>query len=62
MGTETPPEVIAKKGLEKAISAAQDVVIIDTAGRLQIDEDMMGEARRIKEAVKPVESSWWPMP
>jgi signal recognition particle subunit SRP54 len=48
--------VIAKKGLEKAISAAQDVVIIDTAGRLQIDEDMMGEARRIKVAVSPVES------
>ncbi len=56
MGTDTPPEVIAKKGLEKAISAAQDVVIIDTAGRLQIDEDMMGEARRIKVAVSPVES------
>ena len=32
LGTDTPPEVIAKKGLEKAISAAQDVVIIETAG------------------------------
>ena len=56
MDPNTPPEVIAKKGVEKAISAAQDVVIVDTAGRMQVDADMMEEARRIKEAIDPRES------
>jgi signal recognition particle subunit SRP54 len=50
------PEVIAAKGVEKGRTSAQDVVIIDTAGRTQLDEEMMEEARRIKEAVKPRES------
>ncbi|MEX0975172.1 MAG: signal recognition particle protein [Bacillota bacterium] len=50
------PETIARKGIEKAISSAQDVVIIDTAGRTQLDDEMMEEARRIKEATSPRES------
>jgi len=50
------PETIARKGLEKAVSGALDVVIIDTAGRMQVDEKMMDEARRIKEATAPRES------
>ena len=53
---DASPEIIAKKGLEKAISSAQDVVIIDTAGRTQLDDEMMEEARRIKAAVSPRES------
>lgn len=56
MSQDTAPEVIAAKGLEKARSMARDVVIIDTAGRMQVDAEMMEEARRIKEAVNPRES------
>ncbi len=50
------PEVIAKEGVEKGRMSAQDVVIIDTAGRTQLDDEMMGEAGRIREATSPRES------
>jgi signal recognition particle subunit SRP54 len=46
---------IAKHGIEEAKRARDKVVIIDTAGRLQIDEDMMDELRHLKEAVRPDE-------
>ena len=46
---------IAKQGIEQARRARDRVVIIDTAGRLQIDEDMMKELVRVKEAVRPDE-------
>ncbi|NTU58213.1 MAG: signal recognition particle protein [Chlorobiaceae bacterium] len=42
-------------GLEAARAGAKDVVIIDTAGRLQIDEMMMAEAEALKNALKPDE-------
>jgi len=45
----------ALQGLEAARSAAHDVVIVDTAGRLQIDELMMAEAESLKHALKPDE-------
>ncbi len=45
----------AIQGLEAARSAAKDVVIIDTAGRLQIDQLMMAEAEALKNALKPDE-------
>jgi len=45
----------ALQGLEAARSAAKDVVIIDTAGRLQIDQLMMAEAEALKHALKPDE-------
>lgn len=41
---------IAKEGIKYAIDNLNDVVIIDTAGRLHVDEEMMEEARNIKEA------------
>jgi len=47
--------VIAQRGVEKAIESAHNVVILDTAGRLQIDDEMMEEARKIKEATSPRE-------
>lgn len=53
LGTDADPVEIARQGLAKAKELAVDTVIIDTAGRLQIDEDMMGELARIKETVKP---------
>jgi len=56
MDEDASPEVIARSGVAKAVSSAQDVVIIDTAGRTQLDDEMMDEARRIKEATSPRES------
>src|SRR5215207_1019015 len=46
---------IVKQGIEQSRRARDRVVIIDTAGRLQIDEDMMKELVRVKEAVHPDE-------
>ncbi|MGH7654714.1 MAG: signal recognition particle protein [Gemmatimonadaceae bacterium] len=46
---------IARAGLEQARRERDRVVIVDTAGRLQIDEGMMNELRRLKDAVHPDE-------
>lgn len=56
MGTEVPPVEIAKQGIEKAKYLGCDTVIIDTAGRLHIDEELMQELRNIKLAIKPTET------
>ncbi|ACK64661.1 signal recognition particle protein [Rippkaea orientalis PCC 8801] len=53
LGSEANPVDIARQGVEKAKELGVDTVLIDTAGRLQIDESMMVELARIKEAVKP---------
>jgi signal recognition particle subunit SRP54 len=50
------PVSIALKAIEHAKSHGFDVVIIDTAGRLAIDETMMTEIRNIKDAVMPTET------
>ncbi len=47
------PVDICRKGVEKFTRERSDVIIIDTAGRLHIDEVMMDEIRDIKRAVKP---------
>ena len=47
------PVTVAKKGLEEAVRLGRDVLIIDTAGRLAIDEELMEEVRRISEATSP---------
>ena len=49
------PVVVAKKGVEKAKKDQHSVVIIDTAGRTGIDEEMMQQAREIREATEPDE-------
>ncbi len=49
------PVKIAKAAVEHAKKNANDVVIIDTAGRLAVDEEMMKEITEIKKAVKPDE-------
>ena len=46
---------IAREGIEQAKRERDRVVIVDTAGRLQIDADMMAELKRLKEAVRPEE-------
>ncbi len=52
-GDGQDPVRIAQEGIQDAIDSMRDVVIIDTAGRLHVDEDMMQEAEAIKRAVKP---------
>ncbi|MCR5669383.1 MAG: signal recognition particle protein [Butyrivibrio sp.] len=51
MGTDVNPVEIAKASIDQAKKNGNNVVIIDTAGRLQIDEAMMNELINIKEAV-----------
>ena len=49
------PVEIAKNGIEYAKEKGYDYILIDTAGRLQIDEDLMDELVRIEETIKPNE-------
>ena len=51
----TDPVEIAKKAMEHADRHGHDMVFVDTAGRLHIDEKMMDEIKNIKEAVNPHE-------
>src|SRR5699024_10627473 len=53
MGDQVSPVEIAKKGVEEAKAQNRDLVIIDTAGRLHIDEVLMTELKEIKTAVDP---------
>jgi signal recognition particle subunit SRP54 len=46
---------IAREGIEQSKRERDRVVIVDTAGRLQIDADMMAELKKLKEAVRPEE-------
>ena len=52
-GEGKDPVKIAKDGVRDAIDSLRDVVIVDTAGRLHVDEEMMAEAEAIKAAVEP---------
>ena len=54
MGQGDPVE-IARKAVLHARDYGNDILILDTAGRLHIDEELMDELRRIKEAVQPQE-------
>ncbi len=55
LGTKISPVEIAKAGVEHAKKNGHDMVIIDTAGRLHIDEELMAELVKIKENVNPSE-------
>ncbi|MBQ8858620.1 MAG: signal recognition particle protein [Clostridia bacterium] len=55
MGNKVSPVEIARAGVEYAKKNAHDLVIVDTAGRLHIDEELMEELKKIKAAVKPTE-------
>ncbi|MGL4523675.1 MAG: signal recognition particle protein [Bacilli bacterium] len=54
-GTSANPVEIAKRGLEKAYAEHNDVVFLDTAGRLHIDENLMDELKQMKAETKPDE-------
>jgi signal recognition particle subunit SRP54 len=49
----TDPVAVARAGVAEAVRVGRDVVIIDTAGRLTIDDELMEEVRHISEAVSP---------
>jgi len=51
--TKDPVEA-AKRGLDAAREAGQDVVIVDTAGRLHVDQELMEELVRLRNATKPM--------
>ncbi|MDF2672792.1 MAG: signal recognition particle protein [Clostridiales bacterium] len=55
LGDKINPVDIAKGGIEQARKFANDYVIIDTAGRLHIDEELMNELKNIKSIVNPNE-------
>ncbi|MBR3121608.1 MAG: signal recognition particle protein [Oceanobacillus sp.] len=55
MGTEANPVDIATGAIERAKEEHRDYVIIDTAGRLHVDTDLMDELQQIKSAVTPDE-------
>jgi len=55
MGDQVNPVDIAKAGLQHAKDNGNDYVIIDTAGRLHIDEALMDELKNVREAVQPDE-------
>ena len=52
---ENDPIKVAKAALQKAKSGLYDVLLVDTAGRLAIDETLMNEIKLVKEAIKPHE-------
>jgi signal recognition particle subunit SRP54 len=54
-GTGAPPPDICVRGLQAAQAADATVVILDTAGRLQIDDDMMQELEAIRDRTQPAE-------
>ncbi len=56
LGSDADPVEIARQGIAHAKEIGVDTVIIDTAGRLQIDEEMMAELLRIKQTVQPHET------
>jgi signal recognition particle subunit SRP54 len=53
---EANPVTIAARALEQAIAYQRDMVIIDTAGRLHINQELMEELRQIKARVNPAET------
>ncbi len=55
LGDKEKPVKIAKEGLKYAEKKGFDMVFIDTAGRLHIDEELMGELQDIKKATEPTE-------
>ena len=55
-GQRVPPPKICANGVREARRRGYDVIILDTAGRHQIDREMMAELEAIKKAVKPTET------
>ncbi|MER2040935.1 signal recognition particle protein [Desemzia incerta] len=55
LGDQVSPVEIAQKGIEEAVRTGRDLVLIDTAGRLHVDENLMTELSDIKKIADPSE-------
>ena len=55
MGTDVSPVAIVNEAVKQGLNRGNNFVIVDTAGRLAIDEELMGELRNIKAEVNPTE-------
>ena len=55
MRESNDPEQIAQAGIKEAQRRGYNVLIVDTAGRLQIDEELMDELKRLKKSIRPHE-------
>lgn len=55
MGTDVSPVKIAEASVKEALEHGHNRVIIDTAGRLHVNDELMGELRQIRESVNPTE-------
>ena len=53
-GDSTDPVAVSKAGVEWARQNGNDVVIVDTAGRLHVDDELMDELARVRDATKPL--------
>ena len=54
-GAETDPLELARAARKEAVNNGRDVLLVDTAGRLHIDDELMGELQRLKEQLTPSE-------
>ena len=54
-GVETDPVEVARRGLREARQTGRDTVIVDTAGRLHVDEELMRQVQAVAAAVEPQE-------
>ncbi len=54
--SETSPIEVAKRALEVARDRGHDVVVVDTAGRLHVDQELMAEIRELASVVSPTET------
>src|SRR6202050_5459308 len=52
---ETAPAELARAARKEAVNSGRDVLLVDTAGRLHIDDELMGELSQLKELLSPVE-------
>ena len=52
---ETEPADLARGARKEAVNSGRDVLLVDTAGRLHIDDDLMAELQQLKELLSPVE-------
>lgn len=55
-GAGTDPLPVVRAGIEAANRLARDYIIVDTAGRLHVDADLMGELKRLKQGISPHET------
>lgn len=56
MGDKNKPVDIAKAAIEHGIKNGHDLIIVDTAGRLHIDPEMMSELKEVRDAINPTET------